>query len=211
MGNNLSDKLSELYEGLGIYVRFYVWARIRLLKSGYYSEFLPHDGLLIDVGCGRGVMANYLSFRFPDSQVIGIDLDHKRIDVALKTVGERGNITFLLRDARNWALPSCTGVIMTNFLHHVSRQDQELVLGSVFQSLEKGGVLLISEVDPTARPLYRYWVSYLSDRILYPSARSCFRKPCDWESILGRVGFTVKATKLWGPILGGILYVCQKR
>jgi len=210
MGNNLSDKLSELYVGLGIYVRFYVWARTGLLKLDYYSEFLPHDGLLIDVGCGRGVMANYLALRFPDSQVIGIDLDHKRIDVALKTVGERGNISFLLKDARNWALPGCTGVIMTDFLHHVSRRDQEPILQNVFHNLESGGVLLISEVDPTARPLYRYWASSLSDRVLYPLARSCFRKPCDWENILARVGFTVKATKFWNPVFGGILYVCQK-
>ena len=119
MGNSLSDKLGKLYAGLGIYVRFYVWARAKLLNLDYCSQFFPHNGLLIDVGCGRGVMVNYLSLRFPDSQVIGIDPDHKRIDVALKTVGKRKNITFLLKDARDWAFPSCTGVVMTDFLHHV--------------------------------------------------------------------------------------------
>lgn len=210
MKDNLRDKISELYAGLGVYVRFYVRARSRLLNLDHYAQFLPPAGLLIDVGCGRGIMANYLSLRFPDSQVIGIDLDPERIDVARKTIGERGNITFLLRDARDWALPDCTGVIMTDFLHHVSRRDQDLILTNVFQSLEPGGVLLIAEVDPTAQPVYRYWVSSLSDRVLYPSARSCFRKPCDWESNLSHLGFTVKSTRLRDPVFAGILYVCQR-
>jgi 2-polyprenyl-6-hydroxyphenyl methylase/3-demethylubiquinone-9 3-methyltransferase len=210
MGNSLSAKLSKLYAGLGIYVRFYVKTRAKLLNLDYYSKFLPHNGLLIDVGCGYGVVANYLALRFPDSQVIGIDLDHKRIDAALKTVGKRGNISFLLKDARDWDLPSCTGVIMTDFLHHVSQRDQGLILHRVFNSLEKGGVSLISEVDSTAKPFYRYWASYLSDRVLYPLSKSYFRKPHDWENILSSVGFSVKIIKTRNPIFAGILYVCQK-
>jgi len=210
MGNSLNDKLVELYVGQGIYVRFYVKTRMKLLNLDYYPKFFSHNELLIDVGCGYGVMANYLSLRFPDSQVTGIDLDHKRIDVALKTVGKRENLTFLLKDARDWALPSCTGVIMTDFLHHISRRDQELILHRVFRSLEKGGVLLISEVDPTAKPFHRYWASYLSDRVLYPFSKSHFRKPYEWKSILSSVGFSVKTIKTRNPIFAGIIYVCQK-
>ncbi|MBL7209415.1 MAG: class I SAM-dependent methyltransferase [Dehalococcoidia bacterium] len=210
MGNSLSDELSKLYAGLGIYVRFYVWARAKLVNLDYYAQVLPHNGLLIDVGCGRGVVANYLSLRFPDSHVIGVDSDHKRVDAALKTVGKRKNISFLLQDARRWALPGCTGVVMTDFLHHVSRRDQEIILRRVFRSLEKEGVLLVSEVDPTARPLYRYWTSWLSDRILYPFSKSRFRKPCEWQEYLSHLEFNVKAIKLRSPIFAGIVYVCQK-
>ena len=208
--NNVTDQLPELYAGLGIHVRFYVWARAKLLDLDYYAQFLPHNGVLVDIGCGRGVMANYLSLRFPDAQVVGIDLDQERVDVALRTVGKRKNITFLSRDARDWALPDSTGVIMTSFLHHISCRDQELVLSNVFQSLGKGGVLLIGEVDPAARPFYRYWTSWLSDRVLYPFSKSYFRKPRDWEGILSRVGFSMKTIKTRNPIFSGILYVCQK-
>lgn len=210
MGNSLSDKLTKLYAGQSVYVRFYAKARPKLLNLDYYSQFLPHNGLLIDVGCGYGVMANYLSLRFPHSQVIGIDLDHKRIDVALKTVGKRKNITFLLKDARDWAFPSCTGVVMTDFLHHVPRGGQELILRKVFHSLGKGGVLLISEVDPTAKPFYRYWASYLSDRILYPFEKSHFRRPSAWEGYLSLLGFNVKTIKIRDPIFAPALYVCHK-
>ena len=210
MGNSLGDKLSKLYAGQGIYVRFYVWARAKFLNLDYCSQFLPHNGLLIDVGCGYGVMANYLSLRFPHSQVIGIDLKHKRIDVALKTVGKRKNITFLLKNVMDWAFPSCAGVAMTDFLHHISRREQELILHKVFHSLGKGEILLILEVDPTTKPFYRYWASYLADRVLYPLSGICYRRPSDWERRLSNLGFSVKTIKIRNPIFAPILYVCHK-
>lgn len=199
-----------LYSGLGIYIRFYIKVRCWILDLDAYPKFLPPDGVLVDIGCGRGVLANYLSLCFPESQVIGIDSNPKRLEVALKTVGKRGNIDFLLKDARDWALPSCTGVVMTDFLHHLSRHDQELILQKAFDSLEKEGVLLISEVDPIAKPFYRYWASYLSDRFLYPFSKICFRKPYEWENTLSHLGFDVKTIKMKYPIFSPVLYVCQK-
>jgi len=209
-GDSPRDKLLELYSGLGIYTRFYVKVRCWLLQLERYAEFVPPDGVLVDIGCGQGVLANYLSLRFPGSQVIGIDSNPKRIEVALKTVGERGNINFLLKDARGWALPSCTGVVMTDFLHHLSRQDQELILQKAFDSLEKGGRLVILESDPTAKPIYGYWLSYLSDRFLYPFSKICFRKPYEWENTLSHLGFDVKTIKMKYLIFSPVLYVCQK-
>jgi ubiquinone/menaquinone biosynthesis C-methylase UbiE len=208
--NSLIRELISLYDGQHGYVSFYVRVRRRLLKLDYYSEILPPNGVVIDVGCGYGVMANYLSLCAPDRQVMGIDLSSKRISTALKTIGDRKNISFLTQDAARWAWPSCTGISMTDFLHHVYPTEQEMVLSNAFQSLQKDGVLLISEVDPTANPSYRYWVSYLSDRVLYPLSKTYFRKPNDWANALSCLGFNVKIIKLWNPIFGGVLFVCQK-
>lgn len=211
MTNNLIGKLKELYKGTGAYVRFYVKTRPRLLKLDYYSQFLPANGLLIDVGCGYGVMANYLALRFPAIQVLGIDLNQKRIAAALKTVDKRKNIAFSLQDARHCALPPCTTVLMTDFLHHIPKQDHEPILRTVFNSLKEEGTLILSEVDPTAKPIYRYWASYLSDRILYPSSKSYFRNPYELNNTLSQIGFNVKVTKPQNRLFAWILYICQKR
>jgi len=208
--DSLGSELIRLYDSQNIYARFYVSARSRLLKLDCYLKFLPHRGLITDVGCGYGVLANYLSLYLPDSQIIGIDLNSKRIDVALKTIGNRKNITFLVKDAAQWTWPSCTGISMTDFLHHVSPPEQEKVLNRAFQSLEKDGVLLISEVDPTAKPVCRYWASYLSDRFLYPLTWSYFRKPSELTSILSEMGFKVELINLNSLIFAGLLYICRK-
>lgn len=208
--DSLGSELIRLYNNHDAYIRFYVKARSRLLKFDYYLKILPHQGLITDVGCGYGVLANYMSLCLPDSQIIGIDLNIKRIDAALKTIGSRKNINFLAGDATQWVWPDCTGISMTDFLHHVSPAEQEKVLHKAFQSLKKDGVLLISEVDTTAKPAYRYWASYLSDRFLYPLAWSYFRKPLELTGILSRLGFKVETINLSDQIFAGILYICRK-
>ena len=203
-------QLAELYTGQGIWVRFYVRARARLLNIHRYPELLPHNGLIIDIGCGYGVLANYLSLHLTNNNILGIDLDHKRIESAIMTVNNRKNITFRVEDAKDSALPNCTGIVMTDFLHHVRRHDQQRIIENAFISLRKGGTLLISEADPGAKPLYRYWASYLSDRILYPLSKSYFRKSEDWENILSGLGFEVETVRLRNPIFAGILFICRK-
>ncbi len=204
------NELVKLYTGQGICVRLYVQARARLLNLHCYPKLLPHNGLIVDIGCGYGVLGNYLSLSLPNNQVVGIDLDRKRINFANMTVGNRKNITFRIEDARHWPLPSCTGIVMTDFLHHVPPTDQQQILENAFWGLEKGGTLLISEADSGAKPFYRYWASYLSDRVLYPLSKSYFRNISGWENTLSRLGFKVKVIKLWNPIFASILFVCRK-
>jgi ubiquinone/menaquinone biosynthesis C-methylase UbiE len=204
------NELIELYSGQGIRVRLYVQARVHLLNLHCYPELLPHNGLIVDIGCGYGVMVNHLSLSLPDNQVVGIDLDRKRINSANMTIGKRKNITFHIEDARHWSLPGCTGIVMTDFLHHVSPPDQQKILENAFRSLGKGGTLLISEVDSGAKPFYRYWASYLSDRVLYPLSKSYFRNISEWEDTLSRLGFKVGIVKLRNPIFASILFVCRK-
>ena len=210
MKNKLIDELVKLYAGQGAWVKFYVRNRVKLLNIHSFSELLPHQGLIIDIGCGYGVLANYLSLCLPDNRILGIDLDRKRIDSANMTIKNRKNITFRSENAEESNLPSCTGIVMTDFLHHVRPPDQQKILENAFICLRKGGTLLIAEADPGAKPLYRYWASFLSDRVLYPLLKSYFRKSDDWVNILSRLGFRVGIVRLKNPIFAGILFVCRK-
>jgi len=205
-----ASRLVRLYDGQPGYVSFYVRARSRLLRLSHYSDVLPSRGLVIDVGCGYGVLANYLSLSAPERQVLGIDRDEKRIDAARKTIGGRDNISFCAEDVAQWAWPGCTGIAMTDFLHHLPPPEQETVLKEASGALQKDGVLLISEVDPDAKPAYKYWASYLSDRILYPLSRSYFRKPSAWKALLSSLGFEVRIIELRNPVFAGVLLVCRK-
>lgn len=211
MASEMLSELRRLYDGQNGYVRFYVSARSRLLRLDHYLEFLPHRGLIIDMGCGYGVLANYLSLCLPHARIVGIDLNKKRIDAARKTIGIRSGIDFLVEDAVQSVLPRCTGIAMTDFLHHIAPTDQEVVLDRAFQSLETDGVLLISEVNTDARPFYRYWASYLSDRVLYPLSKSFFRSGSAWSDALLRLGFSVRIVDLPNPVFGGIALVCRKQ
>ncbi|MBN2463328.1 MAG: class I SAM-dependent methyltransferase [Dehalococcoidia bacterium] len=206
MPNNLYNKLADLYTGQGIGVKLYVKVRTKFLNLDEYSDFLPQRGVILDIGCGYGLLSNYLALSSPSRQVIGIDLDQRRIGIASKTVGERGNIGFTLKDAKECDLLPCSGAVMVDFLHHLKPAEQQLTLENIFSSLEKGGTLLIAEIDPTAEPLHTsYWVDLFLNR-----EKSHFRKPHDWQIILARVGYKFKIIRSPIPFFARILYVCQK-
>jgi ubiquinone/menaquinone biosynthesis C-methylase UbiE len=210
MKDSLLNELIRLYNDHDAYVKFYANTRAMLLKPDNYLEFLPHQGLIVDVGCGYGILANYMSLYYSDCKIIGIDMNRKRIDVALKTVGKRENINFIPMDVTQWDWPCCAGVTMTSFLHHIHKDAQEVVLQKAFQGMEKNATLLIMEVDIAIKPVYKYWASYMSDRVLYPLSRSYFRSSADWENILSHLGFDVQIKKLQNPFFSGILLICRK-
>ena len=206
MLNNLCSKLADLYAEQGICVKLYVKFRAKLLNLDEYSDFLPKRGVILDIGCGYGLLSNYLVLHFPARQVIGIDLDQRRIEIASKTVGERENIGFTLKDARGCDLLPCSGAVMVDFLHHLKPTEQQLTLENIFSSLEKDGTLLIAEIDPTAEPLRTsYWVDLFLNR-----EKSHFRKPDDWKILLTSIGYKFKIIRSPIPFFARILYVCQK-
>lgn len=201
------SKLSQLYSSQSIYVKLYVATRSKFLKMDYYLHFLPSYGLIIDIGCGYGVLANYIKLSLPNCHVVGIDTDSKRIDIAKSTIGKRDSIDFACRDATELEFPSCSSIIMTDFLHHTHKQ-KEVIINS-YKSLKEGGYLIIEEVDPSSNPILKYWISSLSDRILYPHSKSYFRTPEYWVNMLSRIGFIVE-TIIPPSIVARIIYICRK-
>lgn len=172
----------------------------------YYLKFLPKKGTIVDIGCGYGVLANYLSLNLPDARIIGIDMDKRRIQSASQTVN-RDNIEFYYQDVTKWEWPTCSAVIMTDVLHHTSFTEQANVLGTVSKSLDKDGVLFIADVDPDAN--VRYWLSWLSDHILYPKDKINYRTSWEWGYILKGLGFSVEIIRP-KDVLARIIYVCRK-
>src|SRR4051794_26756275 len=92
--------VADLYSGQGLRVRSYVYLRLLLglLKAEQFDTLLPQQGLVVDFGCGYGLLANYLSLQAPRRQVLGIDADCARIAVAQASIRDRTNVQFACQD-----------------------------------------------------------------------------------------------------------------
>ena len=207
------ERFIELYKPFGFYVYAYAHLRasLKLLDFGldHYSGMLSGKGIFVDIGCGYGLVSNYLALRSPNNKVIGIDNDAKRIEIASKTIGDRDNIQFLNVDAVNWFMTEkCVMVVMSDFLHHVSCEGQKQILKHVYDNLQEDGIVLIAEVDPSAS-FYKYWQSYCFDRLFYPSPLH-FHKPDDWVKMLSEIGFKVSINRSNNCFFARIDYVCTK-
>ena len=145
---------------------------------------------ILDLGCGTGIVTMKLAERFPEAEVVGIDLMPEYVDIAAAKAGKRGlnNVS----------------------LHHMRIEDMEqlpgqfdLVIGSFIPKLVEipnlirgfdavtapGGVLILHDFIVPTNPLLRkgftaYWQLVKLGMRLFPSwqrvSENLFR--IIWES-----------------------------
>lgn len=121
----------------------YHWEKIE--KDASYREhvnmicnlvkmFSPEAKLIIEVGCGDGVIAKQLN-------AIGIDISHKAVELA-----KQHGVKAVLGNATK--LPFSDGaanvVVASELLEHLTMAEVDLFLNEVRRVLVKGGYLVIS-------------------------------------------------------------------
>ncbi len=93
----IKKKLFKLY-CFSFLTKVYTFLKLFILPFKEFSSYLPEKGFFIDFGTGVGYMANFMSLGSQDRNVLGIDIDNKRISIAQKTISGRKNINFICGD-----------------------------------------------------------------------------------------------------------------
>ncbi len=180
----------ELYGGLRFWERWHVRLRWRLCPFLQIAGHIPAEGRIVDIGCGRGLLANYLALTGPARRVTGIDKQAPRIRAARASMEGRENIRFLLRDALDLEREEFDVIILSDMLHHLAPPAQEQLLGHCFRVLPAGGILLLEDVTPD--PKWKWVVHFLIDRTLNLGRKQYFRALGEWVTLLKRIGFSVE-------------------
>jgi ubiquinone/menaquinone biosynthesis C-methylase UbiE len=142
-------------------------------SSGFYQALLIkkineilrgiHDQMIIDVGCGDGRTASYLTKG--RNTIIGVDISHKRLSRARhKTRRDKKNVFFVQAYAELLPLKDkiFDGAICTEVLEHVLVDDA--LLEGLFQVIKPGAWVLLS--IPTVS-LGRYFDMRYTKRLIY--------------------------------------------
>jgi 2-polyprenyl-3-methyl-5-hydroxy-6-metoxy-1,4-benzoquinol methylase len=183
-----------------------------LLPLGEVAERLPKQGLLLDMGCGFGYVANYLSLDSPHRMVVANDPAAPRIAAARRTVGSRRNIEFHAADLREIDQADFDGASVFDVLHHVPYDEQQSLIDELYRRLKPGAVLIIRETDQ--RPALRYYVcSCVLETLLYAGQEKTRYRPMrSWSEMLQRAGFRIEQVtrnEWWYPSMT-CLFVCRK-
>ena len=148
-------------------------AIVRLLKAAGIR-----GGLVVDLGCGSGILAKYLLSRGYD--VHGIDASAAMIRIARRTAP---GATFAVGNAVTVALPRCRAVVATGesltYLSAGVRPDAhfERHIRRASRALEPGGLLVFDAIVAGAPPLqYRTWRAAESWAVLTESDEDVRRR-----------------------------------
>lgn len=154
------------YEPLGRWE--HKWAKGKLandpafpMVGGRIADLAPQT--LLDVGCGEGYLLAYVRAMAPDIELIGLDYDEKRLEVARRALGEQPAVAFIGGDVRQADLPQADLVTCLDVLHYLDDAGQDSILARLAAALRPGGTLLVR--DGADGEGLRTWLTLWSERI----------------------------------------------
>ncbi len=162
-----------------------------LLKQSLYPgdlllRLLDGAGLVLDFGCGEGLLTNLLARSLPRSRFVGVDLDSKKIATAT-ACRTNPRTEFHAGDFFDHKLREANAIIFNDVLHHLPPEDQLRALQHAADCLAENGIIILKEVDPADRWDVRHTTFW--DNRLYPKDQLRFFPPAEWTTRLRGVGF----------------------
>ncbi|MEP7149945.1 MAG: class I SAM-dependent methyltransferase [Acidobacteriota bacterium] len=152
---------------------------------------------ILDFGCGSGASTICLARLFPESEIIGVELEGDLLRVALGRLGYYGfgNVR-LLQSPSGTELPENLGcfdlIVLSAVYEHLLPRERSAVLPHLWSLLNEDGILFLDqtpyryfplELHTTGLPL----INYLPDALTLKAARRFSRrvdKNDKWESLL---------------------------
>ncbi len=139
-------KMNYVYRGPVL--EWYLKVKLRMEENyKLFDQYVPHKGLITDLGCGYGFISYLLSFRSVERTILGIDYDSDKVEVAKHAYYKNENLRFTQGDIRKKDLRKSDAFILSDVLHYLPESDQERLLDKCAGSLNEGGVILIREGD----------------------------------------------------------------
>jgi 2-polyprenyl-6-hydroxyphenyl methylase/3-demethylubiquinone-9 3-methyltransferase len=203
-------QLWERYKPLSAWESFYLRTRWRLCPFETVESHVPRKGRILDFGCGYGMLSNFLALKSPDRQVLGIDLNEARIEVANRSSKGHPEVSFQLGDVRDFQGIPFDAVVMTDVLHHIDEDDVRVLLRIIRSCLSDHGTLVVLDVDRS--PRRKFYTTYLIDRLLNLTRSLHYRSRDLLMLLLGRSGFRVHQVVPadQGLPLSDVIYLCKK-
>ena len=183
--------------------RFYVPAKLRSdpVYSAVAHELEGSDLPVLDVGCGIGLLAQYLRALGHAAPICGFDYDERKIASASAMTAGLNGMSFHVGDARK-DLPAHLGhVVILDILQFFTPDEQEALLMEAARRVSPGGKLIIR--SGLSDGSWRYRITVLGDLLAratawMKAAPVAYPMEAQFQRVLTAAGLSVTLTPLWG-------------
>ena len=135
------DKFSEQYEAQSrCKYLFY-----RLTVDNVVKQINRQKSVIVDLGTGNGEIAIRVALKFPDSEVIGMDVSSGMVSEAEKKVRKIGlkNVRFVVSPMESLRMERADFVVSHLAFHHV--RNKLLVMLKIYKILPRKGRVIIGD------------------------------------------------------------------
>jgi SAM-dependent methyltransferase len=213
------------YRSLGRSVAGFVQGKLKYDPVYRQLMGLPdwgRDGLVIDLGCGDGILLSALSSarslglleggKAVKQSLQGVELNAGSAARAAQALGADAKLA--AGDVRFVELPACRIALLIDVLYHLTPAEQDALLARLASALEPGGALLIREADAGAS--WRYGLTWLAEGFMQLSrgnirGKRHYRSAEAWKSELEALGLVVETRDMSeGTPFANVLFIARK-
>lgn len=197
--NKILYKTINLYRGSGFSE---IFSQIRAWDAPFedIDKLIPKKAEILDLGSGDGLLSNYLALSSNKRNVVGIEMNEKRVLISPKGLK---NVKFKQGNILTHKLPKTDVYILAHVLHHLpSKIHQEKLLKKIAGVMQKKQKLLILEIDN--KPKLKYITTWLTDAFIVPilfeqkifNKNFYYRNRKEWYNLLDQLGFKIRIKKV---------------
>lgn len=211
----LRGHIIRAYDSLVI--RLYCQIRFRIINMRILEEleqYLPKDGVVLDLGCGFGLFSLYFAQTEKRRRTISVDLNARRIAIAQATARRLGS-----QERNNFAAVNVLdypfkdpvdAIVVLDLLHHLPVGFVPSILERCQEVLAEDGVLLVKDVD--SRPRWKAAFTWLLDKAMDYRTPVNYYHHSEMLAMLYDAGFEAKHHTMTDILpYPHMLYVCRKR
>jgi len=152
-----------LYAGLPLTTRAHVLLRWLSCPFPAVAAAVPMHGRILEIGCGHGLFAAYLSLGSGQRSVLGVDIDAAKISQARMAAGRgcaRGaDLRVDVGSAGHIPAGPWDAIVIVDVLYLLADEAQRSLLAGCARELAPGGVLVVKEMGTTPRWKHRWNVA----------------------------------------------------
>lgn len=142
----LRKRVGRLYRYQGPFITHSIFWKMKLDPLfAAVDAVVPREASIVDLGCGYGLVAHWLTLSSPGRTVRGVDADGEKIRVARATASVNERVNFEAGDILEWELPACDCVLLCDVLHYLPRELKARVLRKAYAALRPGGCLVVRD------------------------------------------------------------------
>ena len=162
-------RLLASYRTTTIATRLHVWGRWRSCPFPAVEASVPAVGRVLDIGCGHGLFSIYLGLMSPDRDVLGVDIDARKLVIARGAASRAGaSATFAEGGAAELPDGPWDAIVLADVLYLLTPSEILDTLRRAARSLAPGGRLLVKDANTEPRWKLRLtrWQELLATRVL---------------------------------------------
>ena len=137
--------LNYLYKSPSLEWYFRIKYRLEGKNYEFYNTQIGDSAKIYDLGCGLGFLSYYLKIANPTRQIIGVDYDEAKIELAQNAYLKDDYISFIASPIEHVKIEDAEVIFLMDVLHYLPEETQLSVLTYCAQNLTDNGILFIRD------------------------------------------------------------------